>query len=108
MYGIDYEGLNIQDKFEIGSGPNEIYTKWIAIKTIYKIQILTLIMEKFISTILVVRGAAAFLNNVYPWFVASGKEGRNTDSSPKLIQTNSTNAWSDFPRDRNGQVYYGG
>ena len=65
-------------------------------KTIYEIQILTLIMEKFTSTILVVRGAAAFLNNVYPWFVASGKEGRNTDSSPKLIQTNSTNAWSDF------------
>lgn len=32
LYGIDYEGLNIQDKFEIGSGPNEIYTKWIAIK----------------------------------------------------------------------------
>lgn len=25
-----------------------------------------------------------------------------------MIQTNSTNAWSDFPRDRNGQVYYGG
>lgn len=25
-----------------------------------------------------------------------------------MIQTNYTNAWSDFPRDRNGQVYYGG
>lgn len=54
-------------------------------------------MEKFISTILVVREAQQhFSNNVYPWFVASGKESRNTDSSPKLIQTNSTNAWSDF------------
>ncbi|MED3275521.1 phosphatidylinositol-specific phospholipase C [Bacillus thuringiensis] len=109
LYGIDYEGLNIQDKFEIGSGPDEIYTKWIAIKnhlqnTNINFNNGKIYLNHFSGT----GGAAAFLNNVYPWFVASGKESRNTDSSPKLIQTNSTNAWSDFPRDRNGQVYYGG
>ncbi len=36
------------------------------------------------------------------------KRIEESDSNPKLIQTNSTNAWGDFPRDRNGQVYYGG
>lgn len=109
LYGIDYEGLNIQDKFEIGSGPDEIYTKWIEIKTHLQNANTNfnngeIYLDHFSGT----GGAAAFLNNVYPWFIASGKESRNTDSSPKLIQTNSTNAWSDFPRDRNGQVYYGG
>ena len=53
-------------------------------------------------------GAAALLNNVYPWFVASGKESRNTDSNPKMIQKATTNAWEDFPRDINGQVFFGG
>ena len=65
LYGIDYESLNIQDKFEIGSGPDEIYAKWIAIKPIYKIQILILIMEKFISTILVVREAQQHFQIMY-------------------------------------------
>ena len=31
-------------------------------------------------------GATALWNNYYPWFVASGKENRDTGSNPQLIQ----------------------
>ncbi|MBJ8052229.1 phosphatidylinositol-specific phospholipase C [Bacillus cereus] len=109
LHGIDYESLNIQDKFEIGNGPDEIYEKWNAVKTHLQNANINFNHGKiYLNHFSGTGGAAAFLNNVYPWFVASGKENRNTDSNPMLIQTNFTNAWSDFPRDINGQVYYGG
>ncbi|HDR3490505.1 phosphatidylinositol-specific phospholipase C [Bacillus wiedmannii] len=109
QYGINYDSLNIQDTFEIENGPDGMYEKWNAVKTHLQNTNNNFNNDKiYLNHFSGTGGAAAFLNNVYPWFVASGKENRNTDSSPKLIHTNLTNAWSDFPRDRNGQVYYGG
>ncbi|MGW6151099.1 phosphatidylinositol-specific phospholipase C [Bacillus mycoides] len=108
-YGINYESLNTQDKFEVGAGPDGMYEKWNAVKT----HLLNannnfnngkIYLNHFSGT----GGAAALLNNCYPWFVASGKESRNTNSNLKLIQKNVTNEWRDFPRDINGQVFYGG
>ncbi|MFI8496050.1 phosphatidylinositol-specific phospholipase C [Peribacillus butanolivorans] len=109
QYGINYEYLNTQDKFEVGSGPNGMYEKWNAVKTHlldannnFKNGVIYL--NHFSGT----GGVAALINNSYPWFVASGKDGRDTDSNPKLIQKNATNEWEDFPRGINGQVFYGG
>ncbi|EJS46899.1 hypothetical protein ICG_05489 [Bacillus cereus BAG1X1-3] len=108
-YGINYESLNTQDKFEVGTGPDGMYEKWNTVKT----HLLNannnfnngkIYLNHFSGT----GGAVALLNNCYPWFVASGKESRNTNSNPKLIQKNVTNEWRDFPRDINGQVFYGG
>lgn len=108
-YGINYESLNIQDNFEVSAGPDGMYEKWSAVKN----QLLKanndsnnnhIYLNHFSGT----GGATALWNNYYPWFVASGKENRDTGSNPQLIQKNTTNEWKDFPRDTNGQVFYGG
>ncbi|OUB74281.1 phosphatidylinositol-specific phospholipase C [Bacillus thuringiensis] len=108
-YGINYDSLNIQDKFEVGTGPNGIYEKWNAVKKHLlqannNVNNGNIYLNHFSGT----GGATALLNNFYPWFIASGKETRNTNSNQKLIQTTATNEWTDFPRDVNGQVFYGG
>ncbi|WP_255293913.1 phosphatidylinositol-specific phospholipase C [Bacillus toyonensis] len=108
-YGINYGSLNIQDNFEVGSGPNGMYEKWNAVKN-HLLHANTnsndgkIYLNHFSGT----GGATALLNNFYPWFIASGKESRNTNSNQKLIQKNTTIEWADFPRDTNGQVFYGG
>ncbi|MGE7186405.1 phosphatidylinositol-specific phospholipase C [Peribacillus sp. NPDC006672] len=109
QYGINYEYLNTQDKFEVGSGPDGMYEKWKAVKTHlqdantnYKNGVIYL--NHFSGT----GGVTALINNCYPWFVASGKDSRETDSNSKLIQKNATNEWEDFPRGMNGQIFYGG
>ncbi|OUB42632.1 phosphatidylinositol-specific phospholipase C [Bacillus thuringiensis] len=108
-YGINYDSLYTQDKFEVGTGPNGMYDKWNAVKT-HLLQANNnanngkIYLNHFSGT----GGASALLNNFYPWFIASGKENRNTNSNQKLIQKNATNEWADFPRDMNGQVFYGG
>ncbi|QWH75385.1 phosphatidylinositol-specific phospholipase C domain-containing protein (plasmid) [Bacillus mycoides] len=108
-YGINYDSLYTQDKFEVGTGPNGMYDKWNAVKN-HLLQANNnanngkIYLNHFSGT----GGASALLNNFYPWFIASGKESRNTNSNQKLIQKNATNEWPDFPRDMNGQVFYGG
>lgn len=108
-YGINYDSLYIQDKFEVGIGPNGIYDKWNSVKA-HLLQANNnsqngkIYLNHFSGT----GGGLALLTNFYPWFVASGKESRNTNSNQKLIQKNATNEWTDFPRDRNDQVFYGG
>ncbi|MGE6376670.1 phosphatidylinositol-specific phospholipase C [Peribacillus muralis] len=108
QYGINYENLNTQDKFEVGSGPSGMYEKWKAVKSHllnadnnYKNGVIYL--NHFSGT----GGVTAFINNCYPWFVASGKDSRETGSNSKLIQSYATNDWEDFPR-VNGQIFYGG
>ncbi|PEB81300.1 phosphatidylinositol-specific phospholipase C [Bacillus nitratireducens] len=109
QYGINYDSLNIQDTFEIENGPDGMYEKWNAVKTQLQNANNNFNNDKiYLNHFSGTGGAAALLNNVYPWFVASGKESRNTDSNPKMIQKATTNAWEDFPRDINGQVFYGG
>ncbi|AFQ30654.1 phosphatidylinositol phosphodiesterase [Bacillus thuringiensis serovar israelensis] len=108
-YGINYDSLYTQDKFEVGIGPNGIYDKWNSVKA-HLLQANNnskngkIYLNHFSGT----GGGLAVLTNFYPWFVASGKESRNTNSNQKLIQTNATNEWADFPRGINGQVFYGG
>ncbi|QHV47620.1 phosphatidylinositol-specific phospholipase C (plasmid) [Bacillus cereus] len=108
-YGINYDSLYTQDKFEVGIGPNGIYDKWNSVKA-HLLQANNnskngkIYLNHFSGT----GGGLAVLTNFYPWFVASGKESRNTNSNQKLVQTNATNEWADFPRDMNGQVFYGG
>ncbi|MED3463897.1 phosphatidylinositol phosphodiesterase, partial [Bacillus thuringiensis] len=108
-YGINCDSLYTQDKFEVGTGPNGMYDKWNAVKN-HLLQANNnanngkIYLNHFSGT----GGASALLNNFYPWFIASGKESRNTNSNQKLIQKNATNEWTDFPRDMNGQVFYGG
>ncbi|OUB84382.1 phosphatidylinositol-specific phospholipase C [Bacillus wiedmannii] len=109
VYGINYDSLYTQDNFEVGTGPNGMYDKWNAVKN-HLLQANNnvnngkIYLNHFSGT----GGASALLNNFYPWFIASGKESRNTNSNQKLIQKNATNEWTDFPRDMNGQVFYGG
>ncbi|OUB84415.1 phosphatidylinositol phosphodiesterase [Bacillus thuringiensis serovar medellin] len=108
-YGINYDSLYTQDKFEVGTGPNGMYDKWISVKN-HLLQANNNVNDGkiYLNHFSGTGGASALLNNFYPWFIASGKESRNTDSNQKLIQKNATNEWGDFPRDRNGQVFYGG
>ncbi|HDR7891083.1 TPA: phosphatidylinositol-specific phospholipase C [Bacillus toyonensis] len=108
-YGINYESLNIQDNFEVSAGPDGLYEKWNAVKN----HLLNANKNSNNSNIYLnhfsgTGGAAALWNNYYPWFIASGKENRDTGSNPLLIQAHTTNEWEDFPRDTNGQVFYGG
>ncbi|KAA6449283.1 phosphatidylinositol phosphodiesterase [Bacillus cereus] len=106
-YGINYDSLYTQDKFEVGTGPNGMYDKWNAVKN-HLLQANNNNGKIYLNHFSGTGGASALLNNFYPWFVASGKESRNTNSNQKLIQTNATNEWADFPRGINGQVFYGG
>ncbi|AFU17417.1 Phosphatidylinositol-specific phospholipase (plasmid) [Bacillus thuringiensis MC28] len=107
-YGIQYESLNIQDQYQVSGGPDGMYAKWDAVKNhllhasdeqskdeIY--------LNHFSGT-----GGLAIWNGFYPWFVASGKENKNTGSNQWLLQTNAASKWKDFPRDLDGQVFYGG
>ncbi|MCI4253127.1 phosphatidylinositol-specific phospholipase C [Bacillus sp. CCB-MMP212] len=108
-YGIDYESLNIQDNFEVSAGPNGMYEKWNAVKNhLLNANKYSNNSNIYLNHFSGTGGAAALWNNYYPWFVASGKEDRDTGSNPQLIQKNTTNEWKDFPRDTNGQVFYGG
>ncbi|PGB05633.1 phosphatidylinositol-specific phospholipase C [Bacillus toyonensis] len=108
-YGINYESLNIQDNFEVSAGPDGLYEKWNAVKN----HLLNANKNSNNSNIYLnhfsgTGGAAALWNNYYPWFIASGKENRDTGSNPLLIQAHTTNEWEDFPRGTNEQVFYGG
>ncbi|TKI86979.1 phosphatidylinositol-specific phospholipase C domain-containing protein, partial [Bacillus mycoides] len=108
-YGINYESLNTQDNFEVSAGPDGMYGKWNAVKN----HLLNANKNSNSSNIYLnhfsgTGGAAALWNNYYPWFIASGKENRDTGSNPLLIQAHTTNVWEDFPRDTNGQVFYSG
>lgn len=108
-YGINYESLNIQDNFEVSTGPDGMYEKWNAVKNhLLKANKDTNNSHIYLNHFSGTGGATALWNNYYPWFVASGKENRDTGSNPQLIQKNTTNEWKDFPRDTNGQVFYGG
>ncbi|WP_242319071.1 phosphatidylinositol-specific phospholipase C [Bacillus cereus group sp. BfR-BA-01349] len=108
QYGIYYDTLNIQDDFEVTGDSNGLYAKWSAVKNHLLAANLDQGNELYLNHFSGTGGASSFINNFFPWFIASGKDSRSTDGNIKLIQSNPTNKWPDFPRGNNGQVYYGG
>ncbi|MDZ3952422.1 phosphatidylinositol-specific phospholipase C [Bacillus thuringiensis] len=108
QYGIYYDSLNVQDNYEVTGNPDGLYEKWSAVKNHLLAADLDKGNELYLNHFSGTGGASSFINNFFPWFIASGKSSRSTDGNMKLIQSNPTNKWPDFPRGDKGQVYYGG
>ncbi|MGX5528948.1 phosphatidylinositol-specific phospholipase C [Bacillus toyonensis] len=106
-FGISYGVLNKQDQFNVEHNVDSMYRKWTAVKNhLYaasnsnKSQIY---LNHFSGT-----GGNPVKEYAYPYFVASGKLNRDTNSPGKLSNSYATDKYPDYPHTVTGKVIYSG
>ncbi|MFJ8119902.1 phosphatidylinositol-specific phospholipase C domain-containing protein [Bacillus mycoides] len=104
-FGISYGTLNNQDQYNVGKNPDGMYSKWTAVKNHLYAANNSNKSQIYLNHF---SGTSGSFNGAYPWFVASGFRGKNTDNHAEMITEHRTDKWPDFPRGYYGQVFYGG
>ncbi|HDR7689654.1 TPA: phosphatidylinositol-specific phospholipase C domain-containing protein [Bacillus toyonensis] len=106
-FGISYGALYNQDRFNVDHTVDSMYSKWTTVKNhLYaannsnKSQIY---LNHFSGT-----GGNGAGSYAYPYFVASGKLNRDTNSPGKLSDSYATDKYPDYPKTITGKVIYAG
>lgn len=104
-FGIPYTSLHIQDQDSVDDTPDSMYSKWTAVGNHLKAADASNRQNIYLNHL---SGNGGF-SGAKPWFVSSGKRGRDTDDGMEMItEHRDPDKWPQFPRGYYGQIFYGG